>query len=174
MSHRALLLYLSLATSLTAYVILAIVGNTNATPGSTVEAVVGLALGSVALALYAAAFVQAASRLVRRQRRLVSRAANLEIALLLFVLYPFAVSLIAYGLYEASPVAFQNLGGISTPLERLARFWALASLVQNGTGFTLIQPDVWYSELLFSLIGKFYALVDLLVVSIVLSDVLGR
>lgn len=161
-----------LAISLVGYGCIAAFGRNSGPPGETADIVLGWAFGAVAFIVYTAIYVSAAKDLLNR-RLPVQRRSNLSRALFLALSYPFVVSLVIYGLYETDPEGFVVGAEPSLAIIRLVRFWALAALVQNGTGFTVIGPRSWDTELIVSLFAVYYFTVSLLVVSVITSRVLS-
>jgi len=162
-----------LVISLVGYALIGLFGRNTGAPGDVADIVLGLGFGLVSLVWYFVVVVQQARAVVGNSRSL-RRQSDLSAAILLFVAYPFVAGLLLYAFYEADPGAFQEAAEPSFAIARVIRFFALASLVQNGTGFTVVGPVVWYSELALSLVGKFYALVNILVVSVVIGRALSH
>ena len=160
-----------LITSLVGYACIAAFGRNGGDPGRTTDIVLGWVFGGIAFAVYTVIFVSQTRALVNR-RLPIQRRANLATVLFLALSYPFVASLIIYGLYELDPVGFSPGLDPELAIVRLARLWSLAALVQNGTGFTVIGPRTWDTELIVSLLAKYYFTVNLLVVSVVASRVL--
>ena len=160
-----------LVISLVGYAAVAAFGRNGGVPGQTTDIALGWSFGIVSFIAYTVIFVNATTQLVNK-RLPMNRRANLARMLYLALTYPFITSLLIYGLYETDPEGFSAGSDPSLAIVRLARFWSLASLVQNGTGFTVIGPRSWDTELVVSLLAKYYFLVNLLVVSVVVSRTL--
>jgi|SRR6056297_142899 len=160
-----------LVISLVGYAGIAAFGRNGGEPGRTADIVLGWVFGGLAFAVYTVIFVNQTRALVNR-RLPIQRRANLTTVLFLTLTYPFVVSLIIYGLYELDPQGFSSGLDPELAIVRLTRLWSLAALVQNGTGFTVVGPRTWDTELIVSLLAKYYFTVNLLVVSVITGRVL--
>lgn len=161
-----------LLISLVGYAAIAAFGRNSGPPGAVIDISLGWSFGITAFVVYTVLYVSAAKALVDRKLP-IQRRSNLTRALFLALSYPFVTSLMIYGLYEMDPDGFVVGADPSLAIVRLVRFWSLAALVQNGTGFTIIGPRSWDTELVVSLFAVYYFTVSLLVVSVITSRVLN-
>jgi|SRR6056297_277363 len=165
--------YGPLLLSLFACAVIGLFGRNEEPVGATFDIVASWLLALACVGWYIAVFVIYATEAVKgklpRRRRV-----SIWAAVFMFITYPFATSLLIYAVYESDPTSFSNVTEPSLAAVRITRFWAVASLTQSGTGFTLVAPVVWYSELLMSVIAKLYALVNFLVITVFINNALDR
>ncbi len=81
-------------------------------------------------------------------------------ALDLFLAYPFVQSLLIHALVETDPTVFTALDADSLSWNRLGRYLALSTFLQNGIGFSALLSSVVYVDLSAAFISFYGTLIN--------------